>query len=144
MTELGLLKKILYYQICVLLEPLLGCFELCIPFLDESLIFLDGKHSLLSVLEESLRESLLDSCDDLFLGNWLWNGFLVWSWSWLAQGLKICFLNLSLKGETALLGNCAGLVIFIKHGLGWRTPERGLSLLRCAVPEVLKPLLSVL
>jgi hypothetical protein len=41
-TELGLLKKVLHHLVGVLLEPQLGRSQLWLPFLDESLVFLDG------------------------------------------------------------------------------------------------------
>jgi hypothetical protein len=52
-------------------------------------------------------------------------------------------LNLFLIGETALLGNCAVLVLIIEGRLGRGAPERGLSLLSSIVLEVLHSLLGI-
>ena len=137
MTELGLLKKVLHHSIGVLLEPKLGCSELRFPILDESPIFLDGKDSLVCVVEESLSKCVFGSDDLLFLLNKFRDGLLVLGWCCLAVALEVCLLNLSLEGETTHLAHCAGLVLVIELGLGWGAPERGLSLLSSIFIEVL-------
>jgi hypothetical protein len=121
-TELGLLKEVLDHLVRVLLEPQLGCSELWLPFLDESLVFLDGQDCLVCAVVESLNKCMLAPADRLFLGNWLRDGLLVLGWGFLAQALKVSLLNLFLIGETALLGNCAVLILIIEHGLGRGAP----------------------